>query len=810
MDTCKITYRTAQRLLGLRLIDLQVKNFATYRSQEWSFTKALSPVFVSGDTGTGKTTFFIDAVTAALYGRAYGEMRPGGAREAIAQDASQAMVSLSFEIGGEQYRVVRFFYRRETSKAQLRKISGGEDVVIASQPNEVDAKVFDLIRMDYKAFLNTVVIRQGEVASIISKNLDPAERRQIFLDAFNIEFQKHQEQAKAERLKLQNDLAKMDGQIEQLQEQAKTRPNTEATKRTVESEIIDLSQRIVDAETSLKQLLSRRKQLESDATLIIKTMAEKKGRLEELELHKQDLHDSESESSTLREKIAEADVLRFERVEEMIAKTVRLAEKAARMRELEREEEEVTVVLKDAEALEVKASMLASVPEDLKSLEEKFKQINIQIRDADLALIEKTTLLSTLENREGLLHNSDETCPVCGSKITPDRKDEMQRHLEEERAELEKIQQQEKTHLSSLQEEANRFEAEVDKLREQSRELSNIEGQLRRLKECRLRKRSIESKITRAKTGFDEAKKEVEAFSRLPYSESLPYLHQLSEAAKEYARMKNRREFLEEFAGKLSAEVEALEREVSGIDGSLKDLEKIEAERQSIEDEEESSRLRIDELKRDVNSSEAMLQTYGKQLEELSKVEKLIVEKMKEREECELDMQAYEVLETKIFHSRGVPSILLKDYVERIEFYARRYLNRFLPDKDIRIEVTEKQISIKVLDSGVERGLETYSGGESVIIGFAIRLAIGRTLTEALTWERPHFLMIDEGFGPLDESLRMSVIEALRSLEDEYEQIYVISHMIDIKTHPLFQTLVEVDKGDGVSRLKVVRGIILP
>lgn len=787
-----------------------MKNFATYRNQEWSFTKALSPVFVSGDTGAGKTTFFIDAVTAALYGRAYGEMRPGVAREVISQDASQAMVSLSFEIGGEQYRVVRFFYRRETSKAQLRKISGGEDVVIASQPNEVDTKVFDIIKMDYKAFLNTVVIRQGEVASIISKNLDPAERRQIFLDAFNIEFQKHQEQAKTERLKLQNDLTKLDTYIEQLQEQAKTRPNIEATKRTVESEIKNLTQKLVDAEADLKQLLNRKKQLESDATLIIKTTAEKKGRLEELELHKQDLHNSEAESSTLREKIAKADIHKFERVEEMIAKIVRLTEKATRIRELEREEEELTGVMKDAEALEAKASMLASVPEDIKSTEEQFKQISIQIRDADLALSEKSTLLSTLENREDMLHNSNETCPICGSKITSDRKEEIQRHLEEERAELENLHLQEKTHLSSLQNVANRLEAEVEKLREQSCELSNIEGQLRRLKECRLRKRSIESKITKSKTGFDEAKKEVEAFTGLPYRESLPYLHQLSEVSREYARMKNRLEFLDEFAGKLRTEVEALERDVSGIDASLKALEKIEAERQSIEDEEESSRRRIEELKRDVNSSEAILQTYDEQLVELSKVEGLIGEKMKEREECELDLQAYEVLETKIFHSRGVPSILLKDYVERIELYARRYLNRFLPDKDIRIEVTEKQISIKVLDSGVERGLETYSGGESVIIGFAIRLAIGRTLTEALTWERPHFLMIDEGFGPLDESLRMSVIEALRSLEDEYEQIYVISHMMDIKTHPLFQTLVDVDKSDGVSRLKVVQGIILP
>ncbi|MEE9585592.1 MAG: SMC family ATPase, partial [Nitrososphaerales archaeon] len=168
----------------MKLIDLEVKNFATYKDQKWNFTKASSPVFVSGDTGSGKTTFFIDAVTSALYGRAYGEMRPGSVKEAISSGASQAIVKLSFEVGGERYILARIFYLRGTSKAQLRKVSDSEDTVISSSTKEVDSKVLDLIRMEYKAFLNTVVIRQGEVASIISKNLDPAERRQIFLDAF--------------------------------------------------------------------------------------------------------------------------------------------------------------------------------------------------------------------------------------------------------------------------------------------------------------------------------------------------------------------------------------------------------------------------------------------------------------------------------------------------------------------------------------------------------------------------------------------------------------------------------------------------
>ena len=109
----------------------------------------------------------------------------------------------------------------------------------------------------------------------------------------------------------------------------------------------------------------------------------------------------------------------------------------------------------------------------------------------------------------------------------------------------------------------------------------------------------------------------------------------------------------------------------------------------------------------------------------------------------------------------------------------------------------QQSIELKAYADGYERNIKTFSGGETTLMGFAIRLAIGKMLAELYAGtKRPRFLIIDEGFGPLDEDLRIKVAEALSALRnnDEYEQIIVISHQQELKNHAVFQTIIEITK----------------
>lgn len=793
---------------GLKLVELEVKNFATYREQMWDFTRAASPVFVSGETGSGKTTFFIDALTSALYGRAYGEMKPGSVREVISSGASQAMVRLVFEVGGERYILVRVFYRKGVSKAQLRKMPDGKEAVVASSVTEVDLKVLEIVGMDYRAFLNTVVIRQGEVASIISKSLDPAERRQIFLHAFNIEFQRHQELAKVARQSRENQIAALDGQIEQLEGQVKVKLEIEEVKRSLQVRVETLSKEIAGEEGRLKAVLKRVKHLEAESVRLNKEVVQKKSKVEELGSRLEDMGRTEAEASDLQMRVVGVDESELGRSVVLMSRMAKLAEQEERLKDLKTELMEAERTGEERKSLEAKVKALAQIPVELKDCEKRFGETQETVNRKRIFLNKKTVLLSRLGSEEDLLQSSGEECPVCHSRITQGRKEEIRRHLEEESERLEDLCKGERSALSELEKEASNLDKKIQILREESAELSKMEGQLKGLKTHPAKVKNLQDRIAALQDDFDASRGEIESFTHLPFRESEAYLQRLGEESKSYFKAKERLELLKELTAKMKRETDLLRSEVGDVEQSVKDLERVEAERREFEVEEEALRRRIDDAKQEHNDTRGALRTHIQRLEELGKMEILLAEKKVEREEGEIDRQAYEVLETKIFHDRGVPSILLKDYIDRLELHARRYLSRFMPDKDIRIEVTEKHLAIKILDGGVERELETYSGGESVITGFAIRLATGRTLAEALTQERPRFLIIDEGFGPLDENLRVSVVEALHSLQSEYEQIYVISHMTDIKNYPLFQTLVEVEKSEDGSVLKTARGLV--
>ena len=167
-------------------------------------------------------------------------------------------------------------------------------------------------------------------------------------------------------------------------------------------------------------------------------------------------------------------------------------------------------------------------------------------------------------------------------------------------------------------------------------------------------------------------------------------------------------------------------------------------------------------------------------------------------------LHALNYLYRYIFHEKGLPLILLRTFLERVEYWADYYVSRFLPGKSIRIDIHGDEVSIIVYDGATIRDLTTYSGGEMVLLGFAIRLGIARTLAEK-AGITPHFLIIDEGFGPLSSEFREELLKTLNELQRDYEKIIVISHVDEVKESPYFESQIHVYKDDrGISHLEVL------
>ena len=62
-----------------------------------------------------------------------------------------------------------------------------------------------------------------------------------------------------------------------------------------------------------------------------------------------------------------------------------------------------------------------------------------------------------------------------------------------------------------------------------------------------------------------------------------------------------------------------------------------------------------------------------------------------------------------------------------------------------------------------------------------LRIAISKTLNELNGNSNIEFLAFDEIFGSQDESRRLEILNAFHTIKEQYRQIFLISHEMEIK-----------------------------
>ena len=110
-------------------------------------------------------------------------------------------------------------------------------------------------------------------------------------------------------------------------------------------------------------------------------------------------------------------------------------------------------------------------------------------------------------------------------------------------------------------------------------------------------------------------------------------------------------------------------------------------------------------------------------------------------------------------------------------------------------------LDIRIVDSAGERPYENYSGGEQFRVNFAVRLALSKILARR-AGARLQTLVIDEGFGSQDPIGRQRLIEAINTVQDDFERILVITHIDEMRD--AFPNRIEVEKSTQGSSIRVV------
>jgi exonuclease SbcC len=105
-------------------------------------------------------------------------------------------------------------------------------------------------------------------------------------------------------------------------------------------------------------------------------------------------------------------------------------------------------------------------------------------------------------------------------------------------------------------------------------------------------------------------------------------------------------------------------------------------------------------------------------------------------------------------------------------------------------------------DSESAYSVDTFSGGERDAITLAARIALSQMIGRQAV-NPPGFLVLDEVFGSLDADRRAHLLDLLGAISGTFEdlrQVFIISHVDDVRTSPVLDELWRVEStADGSS-----------
>ena len=231
----------------------------------------------------------------------------------------------------------------------------------------------------------------------------------------------------------------------------------------------------------------------------------------------------------------------------------------------------------------------------------------------------------------------------------------------------------------------------------------------------------------------------------------------------------------------------------SALDGKAEVIEEQEGLSERVREEEET-----------LNDLQQRLGKLNAKLEQAEADREALADAKDEREEATAERQRYKHLRAA-FGKHGIPSLIIEETLPDIEERANRILDRLTDGRmHVRLDTlkekksggTKETLEIIITDEhGVPRPYETYSGGESFRVNFALRVALAQLLVER-SGVRVRTLVIDEGFGTQDEAGIERLVEAIQAIREDFAKILVITHLERLKR--AFPVRIEVEKDPSV------------
>ncbi len=209
---------------------LRLRNFMSYGEDiaPLDFTQ-ISTACVTGDNGHGKSTL-LDAITWSLWG----QCRAKSIDDVVRLGQEEAEVEFVFDLEAERYRVIRKRSIRTKSGQSSLELQGFDagngqfKSISGNSIRETEAKIIQLLHMNYETFVNSVFVLQGRADEFTTRR--PGERKQILGEILGLSvFDDLEAQARMHRGAFDHEVKGLLQRIDELQKEVARKDELAAT-----------------------------------------------------------------------------------------------------------------------------------------------------------------------------------------------------------------------------------------------------------------------------------------------------------------------------------------------------------------------------------------------------------------------------------------------------------------------------------------------------------------------------------------------------------------------------------------------------
>lgn len=847
-------------------LKLQLRNFMCYRQVEALDFSGIHLACLAGDNGHGKSAL-LDAMTWALWGKT----RLGARRddELIHLGQTEMEVELTFALDSNRYRVIRKRDSRGGGQSMLElQIWDGQSFRPLTAPTirETEARISELLRMDYETFINSAFLLQGRADEFTIK--PPAERKRILADILGLSiYDEYEERAKERAKAREQEAAEIAAQIREMERELERQPEYERELSQAESQAKDLTQTLQRAEEELRRLREAKKELDWKAVQIDELSARlAQGEQELAELNQQidagEALIADYEAVLAKRQDIEKGFAALTRARQLddtlnlkLSQLVQLNERKSLLEKAiaEARHELVTqqrLLTEKIAGLELQAEKMAGLEaelaavraqlEDLAGLERDHETRQQEIQELSNRMASLRTRneqlkaeMEALKEKVNLLQGAEARCPLCGSELSEADRDRLVAQFRaegEEKADLHRANQAEiKALLSQSEASQQELEAFDRKLKDrptlQKREatlekaLGEAQAAAQELAGARADAAALEEKLAAQDYAPTEQAELAELTAQL---QALGYDAEAHQQVRQDLQILAR---FEEAHARLQTALAQIDRERTELENLRQrqarkqaaltadrekraELEQAVARRPELRQQVEEKEREVDRLQEEERRAHDKVAAIKQQIAHCQYLVREREKKVAERQKALEEKAIYDELRVA-FGKKGLQAMIIESAIPELEDEANALLARmtegrmsvhFETQRETKKGETIETLDIKISDELGTRSYELFSGGEAFRINFAIRIALSKLLARR-AGARLQTLVIDEGFGTQDTQGRERLVEAIHSIQEDFERIIVITHLEELRD--LFPVRIHVFKTPQGSQITV-------